>query len=278
VKSIPLQGAIVAITGGGRGIGLQTARAFAARGAGVFIGDLDADAASTAAAEVGGEGFQLDVRSRESFASFLARVERTAGPVDVLVNNAGIMPLGSLLTEDDRTTEAIIDVNLRGVLWGLKLVLPGMVDRGHGHVVNVASYLGKIPAAGATTYCATKFGVVGLSEAVREELAGTGVTVSAVLPSAVRTELTAGIKLGGILPTIHPDRTAAAVIRSCRTRRAVIPVPGWMWIYEPIAALTPHPALSALRGRLARRRTITTVDPAARTNYTARLRTLEETR
>lgn len=270
--AIDLRGAVVAITGGARGIGLETAKAFAAQGALVFIGDLDEEAAQKAAAEVGAHGFRLDVRSKESFAAFIAGVEKAAGPVDVLVNNAGIMPLGPLVDEDDATTDAIIDVNLRGVLWGVKVVLPGMVERGRGHIVNVASYLGKVPAAGAVTYCASKFAVVGLSESLRDELAGTGVSVSAVLPSAVRTELTAGVKLGGVLPTVDPDRIAKAVVASCDSRAAVIPVPRWMRVYEPVAALTPHSLFSAVRGRLTRKRAIDSIDPAARAAYDARIR------
>lgn len=276
MKEIPLNDAVVAITGGARGIGFETAKAFAAQGAQVFIGDLDEDASQKAAAEFGGQGFRLDVRSKESYASFLTSVEQAAGPVDVLVNNAGIMPLGSFLEEDDGTTDAIIDVNLRGVLWGMKLVLPGMVERGHGHVVNVASYLGKVPAAGAATYCASKFAVVGLSESVRDELHGTGVTVTAVLPSAVRTELTAGVKTGGILPTVDPDRIAAAVVKSCYSRAGVIPVPGWMRVYEPVAALAPASVFSSVRGRLTRSRAIDTVNSTARAAYDARVRGLTQ--
>lgn len=274
MTALVLTDAVVAVTGGGRGIGLATARAFAAQGARVFIGDLDEDAAKTAAAEFGGHGFALDVRSKASFAAFLDSVESIGGPLTVLVNNAGIMPVGRLLDEDDAVTEAIIDINLRGVLWGMKLALPGMVARGQGHLVNVASYLGKVPAAGLATYCASKYGVVGLSEAAREELAGTGVSISAVLPSAVRTQLSDGIKLGGILPTVDPEEIAAAVLDSCRHRHAVIPVPGWMRAYEPIAALTPYSLLSALRGRLTRGRALNGVDATARADYNARLRTL----
>lgn len=276
MKEIPLDGAVVAITGGARGIGFETAKAFAAQGARVFIGDLDEAAAQKAATEFGGQGFKLDVRSKQSYAAFVQGVEEAAGPVDVLVNNAGIMPLGSFLEEDDATTDAIIDVNLRGVLGGMKLVLPGMVERGRGHIVNVASYLGKVPAAGAATYCASKFAVVGLSESVRDELHGTGVTVTAVLPSAVRTELTAGVKLGGVLPTVDPDRIADAVVATCKHRRAVVPVPGWLRAYEPVAALTPPSLLSNLRGRLTRQRAIEQIDAEARAAYDARVRGLNK--
>ena len=265
---IPLDGAVVAITGGARGIGLATAKAFAAKGSRVFIGDLDADLAVKAAAEFGGHGFGLDVRSRKSFAEFLS----TVGTLDVLVNNAGIMPAGRYNDEDDAITDAILDINVKGVMTGTKLALPGMLDRKSGHIVNVASYLGKVPAAGLASYCASKYAVVGFSEALHDELVGTGVTVTAVLPSAVRTELTAGVKLGGLLPTVDPEDIAAAIVATCDKRRAVVAVPRWMRAYEPTAALAPDRLIAAIRGRLARGRVLKKLDTAARSAYDERVR------
>lgn len=269
MKALALSGASVAITGAARGIGYATAQAFVAQGALVFIGDLDADLAKTAAAELGCFGAALDVRSRESFAAFLADIE---APLQVLVNNAGIMPAGRFVDESDAVTDAIVDVNLHGVLRGTKLVLPGMLDRRSGHIVNVASYLGMVPAAGLASYCATKHAVVGFSESVRDEVAGTGVTVTAVLPSAVRTDLVSGVRLGGLLPTVDPEDIAAAIVESCRTRSAIVAVPGWMRGYEAAAALTPDRLLGAIRGRLTRDRVLRTLDSKARAGYDERIR------
>jgi short-subunit dehydrogenase len=147
-----------------------------------------------------------------------------------------------------------------------------MLDRGTGHIVNVGSYLGKVPAAGLATYCASKHAVVGFSEALHDELAGTGVTVTAVLPSAVRTELTAGVKLGGLLPTVDPEDIATAVLATCTKRRPVVAVPGWMRAYEPTAALVPDRLLGAIRGRLTRDRVLHTLDAAKRSVYDERVR------
>ncbi|WP_205878078.1 SDR family oxidoreductase [Mycobacterium camsae] len=273
---IRLSGAAVAITGGARGIGLATARAFAAKGSRVFIGDLDADLADAAAAEIGGHGLGLDVRSRESFAAFLDAVDAAGSPLAILVNNAGIMPAGAFVGEDDAVTDAILDINTRGVLTGTKLALPGMLARGRGHVVNVSSYLGKVPAAGLATYCASKHAVVGFSEALRDELAGSGVTVSVVLPCAVRTELTAGVKLGGMLPTVNPEDIARAVVAACAHRRAVVAVPGWMRVYETAAATVPDRLVAAVRGRLTRKRVLRTLDADARSGYESRVRKAAE--
>lgn len=267
--ALPLSGASVAVTGAARGIGYATARAFIAAGATVFIGDLDADLAKAAAAELGCVGVGLDVRSRESFAAFLAGIEP---PLRVLVNNAGIMPAGRFVEESDAVTDAIVGVNLNGVLYGTKLALPGMLERGSGHIVNVASYLGEVPAAGLATYCATKHAVVGFSEALRDELAGTGVTVTAVLPSAVRTDLVSGVKLGGLLPTVDPEDIAEAVVASCRTRPAIVAVPGWMRSYEAAAAMVPDRLLGAIRGRLTRDRVLRQLDGEARAAYDRRIR------
>lgn len=266
---IAMQGASVAITGAARGIGLATARAFLAEGARVFIGDLDADLAKSAAEELGCAGAGLDVRSRESWTEFLAGID---APLQILVNNAGIMPAGRYVDEADAVTDAIIDVNLNGVLRGCKLVLPGMLERGSGHIVNVASYLGEVPAAGLATYCASKHAVVGFSEALRDELAGTGVTVTTVLPSAVRTDLVSGVKLGGLLPTVDPEDIAEAIVATCRSRTAIVAVPGWMRSYEAASALLPDKVLGAIRGRLTRQRVLRTLDTGARADYDERIR------
>ena len=268
MSAISLDGAAVAITGGARGIGYATAKAFAAHGASVYIGDLDAGLALQAATELGGRGFGLDVRSRESFAQFLNAIDL---PLAVLVNNAGIMPARPFIDEDDAITDTIVDVNLKGVMYGTKLALPAMLERGSGHIVNIGSYLGEVPAAGLASYCASKYAVIGFSEALRDELAGTGVTVTAVLPSAVRTELASGIRLGGILPTVEPEDIANAVIRSCRNRPAIIAVPRWMRAYEIAAAASPDRLLATIRGRLTRDRVLHTLDAASRTAYEQRV-------
>src|SRR5439155_18078180 len=114
-----------------------------------------------------------------------------------------------------------------GLINGMQLVMPHMIERGRGHVVNVASLAGKMAAPGMAVYNASKFAAVGLSAAVRVEYAHTGVSVSAVLPTAVRTRLTDGVPLGRGLPTVDPEDIAKAIVGSVRTRKAELPVPGY---------------------------------------------------
>src|SRR6266516_5188025 len=193
-----LAGKVVAITGGARGIGRCTAEALVREGARVAIGDLDAELTEQAAGDIGSDtiGLPLDVTNRESFARFLEAVESRLGPLDVLGNNAGIMPLGDFAEEDDATTQRIIDINVIGVLTGTKLALQRMRPRRTGHIVNVASMVGKISPPGGATYVASKHAVVGLTESVAMENREFGIEFSIVMPVLVRTELIAGLKEG----------------------------------------------------------------------------------
>ncbi|QWF81215.1 SDR family oxidoreductase [Amycolatopsis sp. CA-230715] len=268
---IEIRDAVVAITGGGRGIGRATAAAFTALGAKVVVGDLDADAAADTAKTLGVTGKKLDVTSKESFGAFADEVTAEHGRIDVLVNNAGVMPLGRFLDEPDSLSKTTLDVNVWGLIHGMRAVAPGMVSRRRGHIVNIASMAGKIPIPGMAVYNASKFAAVGLTAAVRRELDGTGVSVSAVLPSAVRTELSSGVPLGKGMATVDPEVIAAAVVRSVRSRRAEIPVPGYLGVWDLLAAVVPEPVMRFGR-RLARDdRALTQMDHEVRAAYERRV-------
>lgn len=243
---IDLAGASVAITGGGRGIGRATAALFAARGARVAIGDLDAQAAIVAAKDIDGLGVALDVTDPASFQNFIVEAEAAHGPIDVLVNNAGVMPNGDFLQLGLASDRMTMEVNLFGVIHGMRAVLPGMLERGSGHVVNVASLAGKFPVKGLAAYNASKFAVVGLTAATRLEYADSGVSISAVLPSAVDTALASGLDMRPI-PKVKPEAIAAAVVDSVASRRAEVAVPGYVGVLADVAAVTPTPILDRFR-------------------------------
>lgn len=202
-----LEGSTVVVTGGARGIGAAISRKLAGCGAAVVIADVDLPLARETAAACGAEALPLDVANSDSWQSLLAQV----GATDILVSNAGVMPVGSFADERDEVTRLQLDVNVAGVIFGARAVLPGMLERRRGVLVNIASQAGKIGLAGLATYHATKFAVVGLSQALEDELHGTGVGVSCVLPGIVDTELSAGLPSMRLAPRIAPERVADAV-------------------------------------------------------------------
>jgi NAD(P)-dependent dehydrogenase (short-subunit alcohol dehydrogenase family) len=270
---IALDGALVAITGAGRGIGLATAIQFVQRGARVALGDLDGGLAREAADRLGplASGHDLDVADKESFAAFLAAAEEQHGrPLDILVNNAGIMPNGAFLDQPDRVDRLTMDVNVFGVIHGMRLAAPGMVERGSGHIVNVASLAGKFPIKGLAVYNASKFAAVGLTAATRLELDETGVSVTAILPSAVKTELSAGIDYG-ILPSVEPEDIAAAVLKSVRSRAAEIAVPNYVGASTKLVPLLPEALVRAFRAAAHDDAAITRVDESVRRRYLDRI-------
>ena len=264
--------AVVVITGAGRGIGAATARAFAAAGSRVWVTDVDVDVAEAVAESIdGGRSTALDVTDRASWGECVDEVLRVDGRIDILVNNAGVMPTGPFADESAATTDLILDVNVKGVLNGMHAVLPGMVDAGRGHIVNVASMAGVLPLPGMLTYNASKYAAYGASLAARREYDGTGVTVSAILPSAVRTELSSGADLGGALPTVDPEDVVRAIVRTVRTRAARTSVPGWTlpgWLLAD--QLVPEPVERVARELVGHGQALA-LDPVGRAAYLTRL-------
>lgn len=263
----------VIVTGGARGIGRATAERLSAAGARVAIGDRDAELARSAAAEIG-RGVvagELDVTQATSWRSFLEEIS-AIGPIDVLVNNAGIMPLGSLMKEPDEVTQAIVDVNLHGVIHGTKAVVPGMLERGRGHVVNVSSAVGRLAVADGATYSASKFAVVGFSEAMRSELAPHHIDVSLVLPTVVTTELSAGVPAARGVKPVSADDVAAVIEGVIRKPRAETWVPRWSQTIMKSANLMPRILREALSRSMHADSVLADADPAARAAYEERAR------
>ncbi len=267
-----LQGKVVAITGGARGIGRATAQALVRKGAKVAIGDLDRELAERTATELGGEtlALELDVTDRGSFEGFLDQVEERLGSLDVIVNNAGIMPLGKFVEEDDATAVRMVDINVHGLMYGMKLALPRMQRRGTGHVVNIASQAGKTGFPGGATYCGTKHFVVGLSEAVRAELRGSGIEVSCVMPAVVNTELGGGLPETRAVKVLEPEDVANAIVDALERPKFDVWVPReTVGIYKAMQLL-PRAARESIGRLLKADKVLAEPDTRARARYEER--------
>jgi NAD(P)-dependent dehydrogenase (short-subunit alcohol dehydrogenase family) len=268
-----LDGAVVAITGGARGIGKATAEAFARNGARVAIGDLDATLAKQAAIEIGhgAVALALDVTDRPSVDAFIAQTEEQLGPIQVYVNNAGIGPVALIGDESDALAERIFAINVHGTLHGMKAVLPGMLARGRGHIVNVASAAGKIAFPGAASYCASKHAVVGITEAARLELHTSPVRLSLVLPGVANTELASGVKGTRGVPRAEPEEIATAIVDAVRNDRFEVFVPRRLGPISKLMTVLPRTPRELIVRALGLDRMLLEVDESARRAYNERI-------
>ncbi|GAB07494.1 SDR family NAD(P)-dependent oxidoreductase [Gordonia amarae] len=224
-------GKVVAITGGARGIGLWTAQLLIRSGAVVAIGDVDAEAVAKAAANVGITGGHVDVTDRESFAAWLDEVEDRHGPIDVLINNAGIMPAGAFLDLDPAIIRRTVEIDLLGVYTGSQLAARRMAARGSGHIINIASVAGRLATPGLAVYNGVKAGVIEFSEALDAELESQGVRVSAVLPTFTRTGLISGLRTTAVVKVIEPESVARIIMKTVARPRVRVAAPrsmGWV--------------------------------------------------
>jgi short-subunit dehydrogenase len=244
-----IRGRTIAITGAARGIGYATAKALLARGARVVIGDRDVALQESAVADLTKlgqvSGYPLDVTDRESFATFLDKARSDGGGrIDVLINNAGVMPVGPFLEQSEGAIRSAIEVNFYGVLTGCRLVLPEMVARRSGHIVNIASVAGMLAVPGQVVYAGTKFAVVGLSTGLADEFAPQGVEVSCVMPTFTNTELIAGTHTSAAQKPVEPEDIAVAVVKVLDKPRTLVSVPAALRF---VSAITPTLSAKARR-------------------------------
>jgi NADP-dependent 3-hydroxy acid dehydrogenase YdfG len=269
-----LAGQTVAITGGARGIGRATAALLAVQGMRVAIGDLDLPAATQAASEIGpgAVALPLDVTDRASFTAFLDGVEEQLGPIDVLINNAGIMQVGRFIDEDDLTARRMIDINLGGVILGTKLALDRMVPRNRGHIVNISSQAGKYGAPGGATYSATKHAVIGLTEAVRGELRlmKADIDVSYVMPFVVNTELGSGLGQARGMRNLQPADVAEAILDALQRGLVEVWVPKSARATQTLGMLLPRRLSEAIARAMKADMVLAGADASARHGYELR--------
>ena len=268
MRTDDLTGRTALVTGAGSGIGRETALLCAARGADLALCDVDVDGLAAVEAIVRGRGRsvlarQIDVADREAMRAFSAEVGGQIGAVDLLVNNAGVGLVGGFLDTELEDWDWIVSINILGVVHGCHFFLPPMVARGSGHVVNLASMAGYFanPALGA--YSATKFAVLGLSEALGEELHGTGVGVTAVCPGIINTPITRSSRARSAADdpetrerfarlyerrNYTPERVAQNILKAVERDRAVAPVAPEAWAGYALKRLSP-----ALKGWVSRK-------------------------
>jgi len=246
-----LSGKVAVVTGAASGIGRETAWALAARGADMAICDVDEAGLKETGDRIRERGRRVleervDVASAEAMAAFADRTFAELGRVDVLVNNAGIGVGGDFVDVPLEEWDAILGINVKGVVHGCWFFLPRMIEAGQGgHVANLASMAGYFAAPGMTAYTLTKFGVLGFSESLRNEVSKHGIGVSAICPGVINTPIVRSSRMYGALATDEmrergeqaftrrnygPDRVARGILKAIQRNRAVAPVSPEAWV------------------------------------------------
>ena len=259
MKPVSVEGKVIAITGGARGIGLAIATALQRSGAKVAIGDIDEPAAEEAGNRLGLEVcHRMDVTDRQSFTDFLDVVEDQLGPLDVMVNNAGVIAVGSAVDESDAITRRLLEINVYGITLGTKLAAQRMLPRRHGHIINIGSLGSVLPAAGLATYSATKHAVLGYTDAVRLENRGRGVHFSTIMPTLTNTEMIAGFGHARGFKNAEPQDVARAVVGVIAKPKPRVFVPRSVGIVISAQRFMPRRTAEAITRALGADRVCTT--------------------
>jgi len=189
-----LNGKVAVITGGGSGIGAEMARLFAEHGAAVVISDINLAAAEGLRSALVAQGHkaiavQHDVTDAAAAAALVFKAEEELGPIDILVNNAGVSGNSPFLEMTEEEWDRVINVNLKGHFLVTRAILPGMVARSYGRVINLSSICGKQGYPGIAHYCSSKFAIVGFTQSLAKEFAASGITVNTLCPGIVDTPI-----------------------------------------------------------------------------------------
>ncbi len=231
-----LRGKTVLITGAARGMGRLHAERYANEGCRIVLTDLDLEELTRTEMEMRAAGYDVyayehDVCDYDRCVELAARVEREAGPVDILINNAGIVYPDTVLNMSAEIFQRITEVNYLGLVWMMKAFVPGMVNRKSGHVVNIGSQAAKIGVVNLGPYCGSKFAVVGVTDAFRQELAGTGVHFTLVHAGYASTGMFTGVRVPWITRWVDPQRVVDEALRGVKKNKAEVFVPRWLtWL------------------------------------------------
>ncbi len=247
------------VTGAGSGIGRATALAAAQTGARVAAIDVNAERLAELKADLGDRALlvkQVDVANRAAMKAFADVVHAQVAAVDVIVNNAGVAVGGNFLDTSLDDWDWLLGINLKGVVHGCHYFIPRMVDRKQGHVINIASIFGIHAPPGVSAYCASKFGVLGMTRSLRSELAPHGVGVTAICPGMIDTSIVADGRLAGkpaarrpamverFKKGLPPAAVASAILDAVRTNPAVRTVGKDAWALHQLTRLLPTAAYS----------------------------------
>ena len=207
---------VAIVTGAGRGIGRATALAFARHGIAVALASrrpADLMAVEAQIEQMGGRALALptDVSATAEVEKLVEETERTLGNIDLLVNNAGVVEPNPIVATSDESWDRVLDVNLKGAFLCTRAVLPQMIDRRRGRILNVSSISGRLGTPRLASYCASKWGLIGFTKAAAEEVAPHNVQIMAVCPGSVDTEMLAK-GLPGAKPDMAPDAVAALLL------------------------------------------------------------------
>ena len=218
-----LESKTVIVTGAGHGIGRALATRFANEGATVVCADLDADAAQRVADDISGHAFHVDVAQETAIAEMIDQVERQIAPIDLFCSNAGILTIGGVDAPDE-AWQRTWDVNVMSQVWAARHMVPRMVERGGGYLLNTASAAGLLNQVGAAPYGVTKHASVGLAEWLAFTYGDQGVKVSVLCPQAVRSEMTKGFEasVAAIDGMLEPEDVAEACVTAINEERFLI--------------------------------------------------------
>lgn len=273
--ALPKREWTVAITGAARGIGFETARLLTGAGHRVAVADIDEGPVTDAAIRLGpsARGTSLDVRDRPAVRAWLDHVEAELGPLDVLINNAGIAPATPRVTDQDpKLIERTIAVNLLGTINGTVEAVRLMAPRGRGQVINVASLAGLMGVPGLAAYAASKHGVIGFTESIRAECRESGLDFCVVMPGPAATRMMDGTRAAPAVRLASPEDLAARIAASVGSDRARFATPARDGALARLSGLLPPRVAMRLAGLVRVDRIYTDVDPAARAEYAEWLR------